>query len=177
MRFNFENTETDTITNSGKIFGALNLSNAASTVINTGEISDTIFMKQGNDVLFNSGDIFGTVGTGTGIDTLTNTGDIVGQIIMGSGQDVMFNSGNLFGVVDMGLNGDILNNSGVISQNDINGTGNGGDNVLRGAVGDDTVDGGRDADTFRFTKVGQSLTSNQQDRIADFERPQILKWR
>lgn len=115
---------THSITNSGDIFGTIELGIAVDTLINSGLIAGIIFMGGGSDVVTNSGTMTSDIVLGSGNNKLTNTGSMQEDIFGDSGNDTIINSGVILGFVDMYGGNDTLTNSGTIEESIFLGLGN-----------------------------------------------------
>lgn len=77
-------TGVQAITNSGEIFGSMDLGGGADTIVNTGVITGLIEMRDDGDILRNSGNITGDVDMGSGVNKVVNSGIIDGDVLFGS---------------------------------------------------------------------------------------------
>ncbi|MFO1034957.1 MAG: calcium-binding protein [Hyphomicrobiales bacterium] len=114
-----------TLTNSGNIFGNLMLSNGATKLVNTGNITTSSFY----------GVLGATVVFGSGNDTLDNKGLISGYVDLGNGNNIAKSSGQLLG-----------NNGSGVSL--ISGAGTDKVDILKGGVVSFGVNLGSGANTF-----------------------------
>lgn len=165
---------THSITNSGNIFGTVELGGAVDTLINSGLMAGIIFMGAGSDVVTNSGTITSDIVLGSGNNKLTNTGSIQEDIFGDSGNDTIINSGVILGFVDMFGGNDILTNSGTIEESIGLGFGNdkftnsgrvlgevfgdfGNDVLINSGTIEGSVYGGDGNDTFTNTGVVEDI--------------------
>lgn len=148
-------------------------------VKNTGKLLGHVFLGDGNDTMTSvKGEIRGDVNLGGGNDTMNYAGGkITGKIYGGEGNDTLVVSKANQVLVEFANQGNDTVRSDftyklaanverllLTGSKDVNGTGNGGDNVLKGNSGDNVLKGGGGADTFFFgTKGGR-------DTIADFDK-------
>jgi serralysin len=165
------------ISNTGTITGrtgAMTLSDAASTVTNTGLMDGAVDLAGGADKFDGTAGVQGSVFGGTGADTVWGGGgedglfgDAGADILRGYAGDDVLDGGadgdRLFGGLDDdviygGATGDNLRGG----QGDDFIYGGSGADFLTGGLGDDRMTGGTEVDTFVFTR-GQGT-----DRITDF---------
>ena len=184
----------ETVVNTGKIDGAIVLGDGDDILTNLGgQIKGDILLGAGNDVFDNSAKVTGNILLGEGDDLLDNAGgSIKGTIYGGLGDDTLVVGKATDVLVELADEGtdtvksaftyalaDNVENLVLTGKKDIDGTGNGldniltgnkGDNVLAGGVGTDILTGGGGADTFVFATGDGSdtitdFTSAQHDRI------------
>ncbi|MCB1447228.1 MAG: hypothetical protein KDJ87_15905 [Rhizobiaceae bacterium] len=127
------------------------------TIRNTGKIYGDIVLLDGDDTVNNSGGkIVGDIFGGTGDDTL----------VVGRAKDVLVElSGEGTDTVKSAFTYTLSENVErllLLGGKDIDGTGNAGDNYLKGNKGDNVLTGDLGADTFAFA------TKGGKDTIADF---------
>lgn len=108
---NLQGAGVHTITNSGRLEGAVSLGNGIDTVTNSGAILNHVNFHDGNDVLTNSKYIAGGAYMGRGNDKLTNSGKMNSVADLSDGNDVLINSGTIHGAVSAGSDNDTVTNS------------------------------------------------------------------
>lgn len=92
-----------TIKNTGTITGtaaAMDLTDAADKVTNSGQISGDVHLGPGDDRLINLGTIDGLVGCANGSDFLLNRAFINGGILFSEGTDTLINRGTITGQIN-----------------------------------------------------------------------------
>ncbi len=133
--------------NAGLIMGDVTFSNSAGTLTNTGDIFGDIDLKNGDNVMSNLGRIIGDVIGGDNDDTFLNTGVVEGDLDLGGGTNTYtsLHGGIVTGTVFGNASFELFSGS-VFSDRF---SSNGGDDELDGKEGDDVLDGGADNDTLR----------------------------
>jgi Ca2+-binding RTX toxin-like protein len=148
----FEVNSRETLNNSGKIFGLINLNGGDDVIVNTGRIEGEIHLGEGNDLydgghgVLRDGAVFG----GFGNDTVT--GGAGGDLLYGDDSD--FNAGGR----------DLI--SGGKGDDSLHG-GTGADTLIGGAGADELI-GALENDTFVFLKAADSKVGHS-DLIDDLE--------
>jgi hypothetical protein len=94
----FNSNADNTLTNSGKIHGAITMGSGSGTLANTGTITGSISFAGSFDTLTNGGAIHGYVYMGVN-DELTNTGTIHGSVVLGTGDTLDTSRGEITGSV------------------------------------------------------------------------------
>lgn len=117
------------------------------TIQNSGLI--ITYAEKGASVIISSGNV---------ADTITNTGDIIGNVELGAGNDSYFSSGLQDGTVYGGDGNDHI----FVGQNPTRLEAN----YLSGGSGNDTLGGGKEADTFIFDA---NLGKSNVDTIIGFD--------
>jgi len=155
------------IVNSGTISAAVIgvvFTAGACTLFNSGTIlSRSGLALDGSDaadVVRNSGDIGGTAKLDGGNDVVRNLG-LMGDILLGSGDDSFDGRGGQSGTVQGGAGNDTL--IGGAKDDDLQGGTE--DDILKGKLGDDTLDGGSGNDTLNGGRGEDTLIGGTGDDI------------
>ncbi|MFM6045669.1 MAG: calcium-binding protein, partial [Dolichospermum sp.] len=155
-------------------FGLENLTLTGTGNINgTGNGNNNVITGNGANNILTGGLGADTLNGGDGSDTyyVDNAGDVVTELFNDAlgGVDTVFSSVNFtlgFGLENLTLTGtDNINGTGNGNNNVI--TGNSANNILTGGLGADTLTGGLGADTFVFNSQLEGI-----DIIKDFQRTQ-----
>lgn len=171
---------------------AINASDEAETVINTGSIVGKVILNGGDDLYDarDTGTAFDGVFGGDGSDTLKggdandllDGGDESDLLRGDAGDDTLIGGANddtiYGGQGDDNINGNVGNDLMKGNDGDDSIVGEGGKDTLKGGDGDDTLVGGRKqdillggegADVFVFESADQSAVDGTRDQIRDFE--------
>jgi len=200
----FQGTSTGSVNNSGTIIGSLNefapisptaalnidnsglwkgdltLTETADWAVNTGTITGSVYMHDGNDIYDGSnGHLYGTIDGGAGNDSI-KAGSENNTIAGGAGADTLDGGGGVntvdYSTSTIGVNvdlllgtarhgdaaGDKLSHFQNITGTQLNDklTGDGGDNVLSGVLGKDALNGGDGNDTLIELGAANGATLN-----------------
>ncbi|MGS4984905.1 Hemolysin-type calcium-binding repeat-containing protein [Pseudosulfitobacter pseudonitzschiae] len=181
--FNSDALVSETFTNTGEIYGRVELSDTVGgTFKNFGFVDGNVNTAGGADLVTNGGTISGTLDLGAGDDTYTasNTGLVTGGVLGGTGNDTL-TGGNNADFLDGGADNDRLFGRG--GDDDLRGglgsdfmsggmgddqlIGDDGADKMFGGDGDDTLNGGRDQDTIRGGDGNDEINGG---RLADVLR-------
>ena len=145
----------DSVTNSGTIHGAIDLSTGTDTVNNDGKIVGYVSFEGTGDSLDNSGSIKGNVYMGTG-DSVINTGVIHGSVSFAGGTNTLSTShGEITGTVTGGSGSDTF----IAGSAAVTFIGGSGTEILTGGAGDDVITAGSGKDTITGGKGDDLLTA------------------
>jgi trimeric autotransporter adhesin len=109
----------NTLTNSGRIHGPIEMGTGADTLTNTGTITSSVTFTGTGDSLTNGGAIHGLVTMGT-TDTFINTGTVHGSVVLGTGDTFNSSAGDITGTVTAAAS-DTFDYSGSFGHNTIAG--------------------------------------------------------